>query len=66
MSCPVPKFPSPNPVVPAPAPDQNAGSNFRIYNGKAQFKANDGLWYDFELVRDQGITTAQPGQEGEE
>lgn len=62
--CPNPKFPSPLPLA-APGDAQISG-NFRIKNGQAQFKANDGLWYDFDLVRDQGSTVSAPGQVGEE
>lgn len=39
-------------------------SYIRFQNGVTQIKADDGLWYDFRLVIDQGQTTLEIGQTG--
>ena len=36
----------------------------RMYQGRKQIKMADGLWYDFDLVNDQGVVTINVGQEG--
>lgn len=39
-------------------------SYIRFVNGGTQIKGEDGLWYDFRLVVDQGQTTLEIGQTG--